>query len=55
MLGDAREHSRSELFPIMKCEGKVRIPLASENSVRAALSHHLPPQTEKRSKDDIGS
>jgi hypothetical protein len=55
MLCDARQHSWSDFFSIMKCKGEIRMPLASENPVRTPLSHHLPPQTEKRSQYDVSS
>ena len=42
MLGDAREHARTDLFAIVKCEHEVRPAGPSQNLVRTGLALERP-------------
>ena len=56
MLSNARQHLRSDLFMIMKCENVVRPAVPSKNAVRGAgLPFDYPTNAKQSSEDLTGS
>ena len=56
MLGNARQHLRSDLFMIMKCENVVRPVVPSKNAVRGTgLPFDYPTNAKQISEDLAGS
>ena len=53
MLGNARQHLRSDLFMIMKCENIVRPTGPSKNTVRGAGLPFDCPTNAKQSTEDL--
>jgi len=56
MLGNTRQHLRSDLITIMKCENVVRPARASKNAVRGAgLPFDHPTNSKQGIEDSPGS